>query len=382
MNETKFINSESYLEKLNQVKYDPESEEILTSVQNLEKSMFQDSEIVNNSEEYLNKDMSLENSECTLNFKYVQLEEPYLKEKILNDLQPKYNIDIKNLYILKKFIISLKNNETKLDIFTLLPNDYEIIFTPHTINPPETKSSGCLNIIDNFIYTYGDPTSKAFPITLLHEIGHIVDKENLKKNNVKSLINEDQYSDYAEELRRERTASAYAINKLRPFVKSKFIDKKDLLNYLKNDSLGSHCSVIEFNIARLELRKETGELINKYITSLEYYETIINEYAMLIEEHQKLNNDLIQIQIDKEIADEELQSLLYKNEIEKHEKRIKEYKSEIEEYKKHIEECEEEIEEYENEIEECEEEIEEYENEIEYSLNMIKESDEIAEYNS
>lgn len=247
MNEQKLINTEDYLEKLNQSNNEEYSKEIFNSRINLEKPIFNDRETFEKYTQYnnYNEDIVLKNELCILNFQYSKFQDENLTEKIKNYCLSKNGVEINDFRILEKFCFKLKDNDYTLDIFDILPKNYKIIFTPEIISTSKFESDGHIDPSNEYIYLYGDPMSKTFQIVLLHEIGHAIDDKLLKKNNFEKLVTDHRFSAQAEKLRKERIASAYAIKKLKPLVQSGFISKEDLFNYLKYYALNSHCLYID-----------------------------------------------------------------------------------------------------------------------------------------
>lgn len=85
------------------------------------------------------------------------------------------------------------------------------------------------------IVLIGDPTSPFGLFTLLHEAGHRVDRARLDRPEITGWE-----SEYAERLYSERTANAFALNKLRPFMRGGTFNEDDVRRSLLLHSLGSH----------------------------------------------------------------------------------------------------------------------------------------------
>jgi hypothetical protein len=90
------------------------------------------------------------------------------------------------------------------------------------------------------ICVIGDFAAPITLITLLHEIGHAWDFENLDKMNAERMVTDHMHANEAERLREERTASGFALKAIRPFFKTGNILRKDALAFLKHYALESY----------------------------------------------------------------------------------------------------------------------------------------------
>lgn len=262
MEKIPLINTEEYLnKKLNQQEInDEESKEIIESILKLEKSILTIDEHKEYEQNYNDdKDVSIDNNRFNLSFKYSTLEDIELKEQIAHDYliskllsgldstleQVKKEKNIDALKILENFSFVLKDDSGYvLKLSEILPDGYKVIIAPRLAGG-FNDCSGALNTDKKYIYMRGDLTTLMFQIILLHEIGHIQDKINLDKLGVEELMTDSKFIRIAEKLRKERVASAYAIKKLKPLVKSGLISKEDIFNYLIKQALDSHIMDME-----------------------------------------------------------------------------------------------------------------------------------------
>ena len=122
------------------------------------------------------------------------------------------------LFVLDQLTLGIEN-DSKLDLLSDLPQDYIVFF----IDTTKHGSSGIASAQDKFIQINGDLTKISTQLALLHEIGHrghtfndrIMKKQYLDENLSKEEM--------AVVLREERDAWAYALHKLKPFLKDKTI---------------------------------------------------------------------------------------------------------------------------------------------------------------
>lgn len=150
--------------------------------------------------------------------------------------------------------------DSKFDIFNLVPEGYKILFCPKS----ETRD-GAVSYEYKIIFIAGDITSLGSIATILHEIGHVVDNERLKKID-KTYLTEGGTSDEhaeAEKLRKEREASLFALRKMWREIRRDPQTKKDILLYLKNIAYYSYC---DNSLSRVE----TSNSMMHFAKDLEY----------------------------------------------------------------------------------------------------------------
>ena len=146
-------------------------------------------------------------------------------------------------------ITSVSDPTVAVEISQLLPTDCKILFYPAD---KLVKASAIYE--KNMVLYIADPfTQKAFPV-ILHEIGHLIDHSNLRAHGLDKFVTDHEYAPQAEKLRRERFASAYALDKLRPLFRAHLLDKEQIINFLKKYALETYnCSLdheISFDLDR------------------------------------------------------------------------------------------------------------------------------------
>jgi len=158
---------------------------------------------------------------------------------------------------LKSF--SLKNKSSKADVFEILPEKYQIYFCPDEKNDRVESS---VFVEQKLVLITGDLSKPLTILSLFHEIGHLVDdkimgdkdKEERHKESrirynkagqpIKSPDDTGVYkpteNDLVTILNSERNAWAFAIKKLKPFLKNLNIDNQDLRVYIHDYALKSY----------------------------------------------------------------------------------------------------------------------------------------------
>lgn len=158
---------------------------------------------------------------------------PRLKEYM--EIKGLSSDDIDNEINYWKFVDSLKFiiDGKELDLLKLVPNSYNVFFKPSSaeIHGAVMRSKD--------IFISADIATPVGIATLMHEIGHIVDNIKLKVSNLSDLTDGEQYYNIAEKVRKERSANAYALKAVRPFL-STTEQKSDLRNFLINYALRTY----------------------------------------------------------------------------------------------------------------------------------------------
>jgi hypothetical protein len=85
-------------------------------------------------------------------------------------------------------------------------------------------------------------------------MGHVVDFERLEKLGVQSLVTPHEYKGQAETLRKEKTASAFAISLMRQHLKDAVL-KKDIVSFLQDYALQSYNLSVNTEIGGQEMYK-------------------------------------------------------------------------------------------------------------------------------
>ncbi|MES2060060.1 MAG: hypothetical protein V4438_03455 [Patescibacteria group bacterium] len=134
-------------------------------------------------------------------------------------------------------VLRVRTDKIDTDLVSLIPKESKIIevdmneFTGHTLslNQSDVKDIAIYNRLESLHAL----------VILLHEMGHIVDEEKLKKMGICDSIDEHPNSDLALLIRKERVASAFAIRTIRSIVKDK-TQISDVVNLLKHGALRSY----------------------------------------------------------------------------------------------------------------------------------------------
>jgi hypothetical protein len=210
--------------------------------------------------EYMrNGDVCVENEKLKVKFKYGFADYrdfvrgPDEIEGLLGNTDPS-----NDWRILEQFSIIDKQTNTEVDILTELPEGYRILF-----NPFLEVYNGNANVIEKGCLVKGDIASIAGILIILHEIGHCVDYERTDDKsewrNARARIEDSSnYEKLKLVLLKERNAWAYALNKVRPFLRSGAFPKEEILKNIHGRSLFSYCDMIQEKMNKI-LAAETKE---------------------------------------------------------------------------------------------------------------------------
>lgn len=242
--ESKLFNSEQYLTKIETINFElEEGKKILASFKEFCEPL-QDVDYGNSGE------VRIERGDESIEFSYESLDsemKSVLQDYFVKSGDKDYiaeRLDTSRWRQLKEYGINETSKSTVLlDIIKLVPDDYKILFYPQkefvnacAINSPDHK----------LILLVGDMSALVVPLVLLHEIGHVQDNMNLSRVGLDKLVTDSSYALEAEKLRKERTATSFALKVLRPlFGKSEFIDKQAVINFLKSFALNTYHNSIE-----------------------------------------------------------------------------------------------------------------------------------------
>ncbi len=130
--------------------------------------------------------------------------------------------------------LSIIINEEEIDILEILQGSSNVFFCPGS-----AVDNGIAFRNSRDVAVLGDMASPITFIILLHEMGHIVDYGQLEKLGVEKMVDSHPDSDQAEDLRKERDASAFALKAIRPYVKDETM-RNDVVNFLKYYALKSY----------------------------------------------------------------------------------------------------------------------------------------------
>lgn len=151
--------------------------------------------------------------------------------------------DLNNWRQIKKLRIEPQASDQAVDLLAVMPSDYQVFFCAQ-----EPFLNGAVMIEQRKIFLLGGLGSIRGLVTLLHEIGHAWDGENLKKYGVDRFTDQGFHWEKAERLRQERAASAFALKILRPYIKGDL--RKDVINHLKHFALESYEQHIRRQLAQ------------------------------------------------------------------------------------------------------------------------------------
>jgi len=134
--------------------------------------------------------------------------------------------------------LSYKIGETNLDIFDYLPEGYKILFCPDS-----KVYNGAVDYENKGIYVTSDISSFGSIATILHEVGQVKDYERLEKLGRTEFTEGGDWEENraAEQMRKEREASLFALRKMWRELRKNEQTKKDILLYLKNMAYYSYC---------------------------------------------------------------------------------------------------------------------------------------------
>jgi len=158
-----------------------------------------------------------------------------------------------------------KTEEKEISLFNIIPWNTTVCVQkepdPEKQNGYVEPSRGNKN---GEIFITGELNCPKMILVLLHEIGHIIDFGKLRTGETQQINdwrNEDERADEAEKIRRERVASAFALNAMRPYTTSNVL-KKDAQNFLFS-ALSGYCKTAQEKIEKMKKRKERVEAMQK-----------------------------------------------------------------------------------------------------------------------
>lgn len=247
MESPQLFSSESLLkkaEKNNEIEY---SQETIDTVERLKKPF----ENVRTADEKI--DINIEGQ--ILHVEFLPVDEGDTEDiaNFTHDLisQNKYDpsIEFKKIHTL-----SFKNDDGEFDVLSLIPREYIIYYYP-TNSTNIIEYDGSVDGNRRAIYIAGDICSPLTLAILFHEMGHVVDFGRLEKLGVRSLVTPHEYHEHAETLRKEKSASAFAISLMRQHMKDEAM-KKDVVSFLKDYALQSYNLLVNTEIGGQEMYKD------------------------------------------------------------------------------------------------------------------------------
>lgn len=167
--------------------------------------------------------------------------------------------------ILNRFIVHNKKTNIEIDLLEDLPDQFQILFSPFS-----KRNNGSARIEDSRCLIWNDISTIDGILTTLHEIGHCVDYkktpdwEKWLETNIDNAVDKDELNLV---LLKERSAWAYALNKIRPLLISGAFPKNEILkNIHGKEGLLSYCQTIR---EILEATDEIGQTKREKIDKLE-----------------------------------------------------------------------------------------------------------------
>lgn len=179
-----------------------------------------------------------------------------LKEKYPYVMTCESKVLFPNVCILKEF--TLENGNNRLDLRNIFP-DGRIYFN---FSKPFTTLSSAFNPSQNMVALTKDPLTSEGLLALFHEIGHYQDEQRGEtlvahsfSNNqnshfdpydVGALIPVGYFKEdrQAKKLKAERSAWAFTLSNLRPYLKDLGINYEDVKQFIHNYCLQSYSDVI------------------------------------------------------------------------------------------------------------------------------------------
>lgn len=130
--------------------------------------------------------------------------------------------------------LKIKFGEIEIDVYSLIPKEYKVVLVPGNL-----IDFNSANLHDNYIFIKENFSSLGGLLTLLHEIGHVVNEDQdfdqnmvFKSENEEEIIIDEGVS-YKRSIINERDASLYALKKLWKELRKNPELKRDAINYLK-----------------------------------------------------------------------------------------------------------------------------------------------------
>lgn len=203
--------------------------------------------------DYMDEDeVTLKKNNLELSFSYTSLTPEDIASLNPTDVKGRKINDV-DFRCLDNLIITGKDNSMAINIKEILSPSYKIIFMTHNKKP---SLGGLIDVKFKTIYIWGDFTNLENIISLLHEIGHSVDFENLNQSDKNNFIDAYEKKLYykptkkglEEVLRRERNAWAFAVKKIKPMLSEDSITKEDIMNFIHNEALSNYSGIIRKQI--------------------------------------------------------------------------------------------------------------------------------------
>jgi uncharacterized protein (UPF0335 family) len=170
--------------------------------------------------------------------------------------------------VIEKLSVAFGNE--RVNLLDILADGSQIIVWPesdgetgNTLHPDEKGVS--------HISIQGEIDNPKMFAVLLHEIGHNIDDNKVRALGMSGFLKEieegKENADIAEEIRRERAATGFALKVMRPFLKDK-TQRKDMVNFLKTYLQGYYDSAV----VKMERKKEHRDpnYLHDFVTNSPY----------------------------------------------------------------------------------------------------------------
>ena len=180
-------------------------------------------------------------------------------------------------YVIDQLNYSLEGNN--FDIFSLLPKGYKILFCPDS-----EINTGSVLCEKQTIFIEGDLASSGALATILHEIGHVKDRENISEECEIGFVGGGTYIQNieTEKLRKEREASFFAMREMELLLRNNSQLKSDITLFLKDIAYYSYCKLSIKNLAYEEsASSDFRDDMLEYEYTNEEYEGYLNIGAWL-----------------------------------------------------------------------------------------------------
>ncbi len=148
----------------------------------------------------------------------------------------------------------IETPDSTIDLTQLLSHNRKIYFRPRFT---EVKGWSPQNL---GVLVWGDLAKPAALATLLHEIGHAIDRKQLEElgnSDLYHFMDDHEYSHEAAEIRRERVANAFALKLMRPLLNKQ--QRQDMILFLKHHGLRSYYESIKTRITDRDAMKEENK---------------------------------------------------------------------------------------------------------------------------
>ncbi len=240
MKEHNFINTEKYIERIENSDLEISEENLSASLERISKPLHKIEYQEKGTEEFKVEDLDVKLSYSAIEVSDKDNLQVYLDVLRSRDWSDQDFMNPNSWKVLDSFTFS--SPDGVIDLCEIATSKYKIFFCP-----TELEFMGAVLENPQIICIIDDITSPRAIATLLHEIGHTWDRKNLEEKGVDKMVTDHQHSSKAEGVRRERAATAFALNKLRPFIKGE--QKTDIINFLKYYALKHYYDSVKSDLS-------------------------------------------------------------------------------------------------------------------------------------